>query len=190
MNFNIKIINYIKLILNKYILMINYNKYDIFILIKPNHLYNILYILNKNTLFQFKQLIDINAIDYPERTNRFELIYHLLSIVYNTRINIRTFTNELYPINSVIDIYKNANWSERECWDLFGIFFNNHVDLRRILTDYGFEGYPLRKDFPLSGYKEIRYDDSIKHIVYEKLTLAQEYRNYDYVSAWKHVEHS
>src|SRR6185312_7910050 len=107
MNINLKIINYIKLILNKYILTINYNKYDIFILIKPNNIYNVLYILNKNTLFQFKQLIDISGIDYPERINRFEIIYHLLSIIYNIRINVRTFSNELYPINSVINIYKN-----------------------------------------------------------------------------------
>nr|AJF36663.1 NADH dehydrogenase subunit 9 [Gefionella okellyi] len=180
--------NYLLLVLNKYIKNITIYNNEIFILVTPNNIFKIISILSKLSIFQFKQLIDINVIDYPERTNRFEIIYHLLSITYNVRINIRTYTNEKYMINSIMSIYKNANWSERECWDMFGIYFKNHEDLRRILTDYGFNGYPLRKDFPLTGYKEIRYDDSLKHIVYERLSFAQEYRNYDYTSSWQHIK--
>jgi len=137
---------------------------------------------------QFKQLIDISTVDYPERGNRFEVIYHLLSIKYSKRISIRTFTDELMPLQSMCALFSSSNWSEREAWDMMGIFFKGHPDLRRILTDYGFSGYPLRKDFPLSGYLEVRYDDSDKHIRYEPIELAQEFRNYDYLSPWsKHV---
>jgi NADH:ubiquinone oxidoreductase subunit C len=171
-------------ILHKYIITMNFNKYDMFLLIKPSNLFNVLYVLNKNTVFQFKQLIDISTIDYVERINRFELIYQLLSMVYNRRLNIRTFTNELFGIHSIISLFNNSNWSERECFDMFGIFFINHPDLRRILTDYGFDGFPLRKDFPLSGFKEIMYEDNKKLIIYTKITFMQEYRYYKYTNNW------
>lgn len=162
---------------------------EVFILVNPKNITNTLLLLKNHTLTRFEQLIDISTVDYPERANRFEVIYHLLSIVYNKRISIRTFTDEVTPLSSITSIYNSSNWPEREAWDMMGIFFNNHPDLRRILTDYGFSGYPLRKDFPLSGYLEVRYDDSDKHIKYESIELSQEFRNYDYLSPWSRQSH-
>lgn len=162
---------------------------ELFLLVQPQSIKKILTFLKLSTLTQFKQLVDMSGVDYPERAYRFEVIYHLLSIKYNARINIRSYTNELTPLSSVTAIYSGANWSEREIWDLFGVYFKDHPDLRRILTDYGFDGHPLRKDFPLVGYKEIRYDDSSRRIVYEPIEFAQEYRHYDYTSPWQHLEH-
>lgn len=162
---------------------------EIYILINPKDIINTLLLLKNHTLTRFEQLIDIATVDYPERANRFEIIYHLLSTIYNKRISIRTYTDEVTPLSSITNIYNSANWPEREAWDMMGIFFNNHPDLRRILTDYGFSGYPLRKDFPLSGYLEVRYDDSDKHIKYESIELSQEFRNYDYLSPWSRQSH-
>ena len=133
----------------------------------------------------FNQLIDITAIDYPANSKRFEVIYILLSMVLNKRVIVKTFLNENEGIESITSIYFSANWYERECYDLFGINFLNHPDLRRIMTDYNFEGYPLRKDFPLTGHTEVRYDSIEKKVVYEPVKLAQEFRNFDYVSPWE-----
>ena len=149
---------------------------------------NILQILNElkdNELFSFDQLIDITAIDYPSREKRFEMIYIFLSMKKNKRIILKTSINENENIDSIIKIFKASDWYERECYDLFGIKFNNHPDLRRIMTDYNFEGHPLRKDFPLTGHTEVRYDDVEKKVIYEPVKLAQEYRDFDYSSPWE-----
>jgi NADH dehydrogenase (ubiquinone) Fe-S protein 3 len=126
----------------------------------------------------------MTAVDYPSKENRFELVYMLLSLPFNTRIIVKTFASEVTPVPSAVDLYKGANWMEREVWDMYGVFFTGHPDLRRILTDYGFEGHPLRKDFPLTGYVEVRYDDSKKRVVAEPLELAQAFRVFEYQSPW------
>ena len=141
--------------------------------------------LKKNESISFDQLIDITAIDYPSKEKRFELIYILLSMKKNKRIILKTYLDESDNIESLNEIFKASNWYERECYDLFGIQFNNHPDLRRIMTDYNFEGFPLRKDFPLTGHTEVRYDDVEKKVVYEPVNLTQEYRNFDYSSPWE-----
>ena len=144
--------------------------------------------LKNHTNTQFKMLIDITAVDYPSRSSRFEVVYQLLSIHYNARIRVKTNVDELTPIESVSSLFPSANWFERETWDMFGICFLNHPDLRRILTDYGFEGHPLRKDFPVSGYVEFRYDDSKKRVISEPVELAQEFRYFYFASPWELIE--
>ena len=143
---------------------------------------------NKNLIFN--QLIDITAVDYPSNSLRFEIIYILLSMVLNKRVVVKTFLGESEGIESITTIYKSADWYERECYDLFGISFLNHPDLRRIMTDYNFEGHPLRKDFPLTGHTEVRYDDLEKKVIYEPVKLTQEYRNFDYMSPWEGIPNS
>jgi NADH:ubiquinone oxidoreductase subunit C len=148
------------------------------------NVYPILFFLKKHTLSQFKLLVDIICYDTPFKNGRFSLIYNCLSVHYNLRIRIITKIDGLTNIFSTTGIYKSANWSEREIFDFFGIFFIIHKDLRRILTDYGFNGFPLRKDFPMSGYVDIYYDDSQKCICYRNLELAQEYRNFHIKTRW------
>ena len=143
---------------------------------------------NKNLIFN--QLIDITAVDYPSNSLRFEIIYILLSMVLNKRVVVKTFLGESEGIESITNIHKSADWYERECYDLFGIQFLNHPDLRRIMTDYNFEGHPLRKDFPLTGHTEVRYDDLEKKVIYEPVRLTQEYRNFDYMSPWEGIPNS
>ena len=143
---------------------------------------------NKNLIFN--QLIDITAVDYPSNSLRFEIIYILLSMVLNKRVVIKTFLGESEGIESITTIHKSADWYERECYDLFGIQFLNHPDLRRIMTDYNFEGHPLRKDFPLTGHTEVRYDDLEKKVIYEPVRLTQEYRNFNYMSPWEGIPNS
>ena len=133
----------------------------------------------------FKQLVDICAVDYPERDQRFEVVYNLLSLKHNFRIRVKVYADETTPVDSMTSIFSGANWFEREVWDMYGISFNDHPDLRRILTDYGFEGHPLRKDFPLTGFVEVRYDQTEKRVVYEPVKLMQEYRNFDFTSPWE-----
>ena len=146
--------------------------------------------LKGNKKLLFDQLIDITAIDYPTKSSRFELVYIFLSMVYNKRVILKTYLEDEEEIESITSVFKSANWFERECFDLFGIKFNNHPDLRKILTDYNFEGYPLRKDFPLTGHTEVRYDDLEKKVVYEPVRLAQEYRNFDYLSPWEGISNT
>ena len=143
---------------------------------------------NKNLIFN--QLIDITAIDYPSNSLRFEIIYIFLSMIQNKRVVVKTFLGENEGIESITTIHKSADWYERECYDLFGIEFLNHPDLRRIMTDYNFEGHPLRKDFPLTGHTEVRYDDLEKKVIYEPVKLTQEYRNFDYMSPWEGMPNS
>ena len=156
--------------------------------VKPQYLVFVLEFLQGHTNCQYKVLTAISGTDYPEKLDRFELSYELLSLKYNSRLRIKTYVNEVGSIESVTSIFNSANWWEREIWDMFGVFFSNHPDLRRILTDYGFEGHPLRKDFPLSGYVEVRYDDSVKRVVCEPLELSQEFRLFDFESSWSNAK--
>ena len=133
----------------------------------------------------YKSFIDITAVDYPARVERFDVVYHLLSPRHNTRIRVKCTTDEMTPVPSAIPVFPAANWYERETYDMFGVFFSGHPDLRRMLTDYGFEGHPLRKDFPMSGYVEVRYDDDQKRVVYEPVRLNQEFRQFDFLSPWE-----
>ena len=157
---------------------------EIVIIVKPQKIRPVLLFLKNHINAQYKVLTSISGVDYPERKKRFEVAYELLSVKYNTRLRVKTYLNEVTPINSVVNIYSCANWWEREVWDMFGVFFFNHPDLRRILTDYGFEGHPLRKDFPLTGYIEVRYDELRKRIIYEPVKLSQEFRVFDFTSPW------
>lgn len=134
---------------------------------------------------KFSSLVDITAVDHPERVNRFDVVYHLLSMYTNGRIRVKVEVAETAMVPSLIPVYPAANWFEREVFDLFGILFSGHPDLRRILTDYGFRGHPLRKDFPTTGYTEVRYDEVQKRVVYEPVTLVQEYRQFDFMSPWE-----
>ena len=152
-----------------------------------NEVYSLIKFLKDHKTLSFRQLIDITAIDYPSRETRFEIIYILLSLSLNKRILVKTSIKEDENIDSITSIYKSANWYERECYDLFGIKYNHHPDLRRIMTDYNFEGHPLRKDFPLTGHTEVRYDDVEKKVLYEPVNLSQEYRNFDYSSPWEGI---
>lgn len=145
----------------------------------------VLTILKDNGQCQFKQLIDICSIDYPDRPQRFTLVYHLLSVMHNQRIRIKVSTDGVVPLSSVTGIYACANWYEREVWDMMGIPFAEHPDLRRLLTDYNFEGHPLRKDFPLTGFYEVRYDEEAKRVVYDPVSLPQDYRSFDFLSPWE-----
>ncbi len=133
----------------------------------------------------FKQLIDICGVDWPERSKRFDVVYNLLSLKNNIRVRVKVQTDETTPVPSVEPVYKSAGWFEREAYDLYGIWFSDHPDLRRILTDYGFEGHPMRKDFPLTGFVELRWDDVQKRVVYEPVKLQQEFRRFDFLSPWE-----
>ena len=139
---------------------------------------------------QFRVLIDICGVDYPERGRRFDVVYNLLSLTHNQRIRVKVQTDEDTPVPSVNAVFAAAGWFEREAWDMYGIMFTGHPDLRRLLTDYGFDGYPLRKDFPLSGFVEVRYDDAEKRVVYEPVKLTQEFRKFDFLSPWEGAEYA
>ena len=151
-------------------------------------IFKVIQALKEDIKLSFDQLIDVTAIDYPSREKRFDIIYLLISLTLNQRILVKTSIDERDVLESITIIHKAANWYERECYDLFGIQFSNHPDLRRIMTDYNFEGHPLRKDFPLTGHTEVRYDDLEKKVVYEPVKLAQEYRDFDYMSPWEGLE--
>lgn len=133
----------------------------------------------------FSAFIDVCGVDFPERKERFEVVYHLLSMTHNTRVRVKISTDEDSPVASACALWPAADWFEREAFDMFGILFSDHPDLRRILTDYGFHGHPLRKDFPLTGYTEVRYDETQKRVIYEPVKLVQEYRNFDFLSPWE-----
>lgn len=138
---------------------------------------------------RFSTLVDITAVDYPEREARFDVVYHFLSMYQNQRIRIKVAVREEDMLPSIIEVHPSANWFEREVFDMFGILFTGHPDLRRILTDYGFRGHPLRKDFPTTGYTEVRYDEAQKRVVYEPVSLVQEYRQFDFMSPWEGAEY-
>jgi NADH:ubiquinone oxidoreductase subunit C len=174
----------LKTILKTVIKGIRLQNNDIEIKTTPNNLRALLYFLQKHTLCQYKTLVDIVCSDVPGKLRRFTINYLLLSHRYNARLKIVVKTNEVSPLPSAITLYRSANWLEREVWDLYGVFFDLHPDLRRILTDYGFNGHPLRKDFPLSGFVEVYYNDSTKRLNYEHIELAQEYRIFLLQSPW------
>ena len=136
---------------------------------------------------QFKMLIDICGVDHPDREQRFDVVYHLLSLKHNQRIRVKIATDEATPLPSVTGVFGSANWYEREVWDMYGVYFADHPDLRRLLTDYGFEGHPMRKDFPQTGYVELRYDEEQKRVVYEPVRLRQDWRSWDFLSPWEGV---
>ena len=157
--------------------------------INKESLLDVVIFLKKNSSTKFRQLIDITAVDYIGSENRFKMIYLFLSHEYNLRINITFSINENEVVNSLTKIFPSANWMEREVFDMYGIKFNDHPDLRRILTDYGFSGHPLRKDFPITGHSEVRYSEEKKKVVYEPVKLEQNYRNFDYSSPWEGTEY-
>ena len=139
--------------------------------------------------FRFHQLIDVCGADYPKRAERFDVVYHLLSLTRNLRLRVKVMTNEAEPVPSIREVFPNADWYERETFDMYGVLFSNHPDLRRLLTDYGFEGYPLRKDFPMTGHVEVRYDEAQKRVVYEPVKLVQEFRKFDFMSPWEGAQY-
>jgi NADH-quinone oxidoreductase subunit C len=138
---------------------------------------------------RFVSFIDVTAVDYPGREKRFDVVYHLLSPTLNERIRLRAEASETTQVPSIIDVFPGADWFERECYDLYGVIFTGHPDMRRLLTDYGFDGHPLRKDFPLTGFVEVRYDDQEKRVVYEPVRLNQEFRNFDFLSPWEGADY-
>lgn len=156
---------------------------------RADRIVQVLTFLRDDPLAKFLVLIDLTGVDYPGRTKRFDVVYHLLSMHNNLRIRIKAKVGEEETIPSVTGVYPCADWFEREAFDMYGIVFSGHPDLRRILTDYGFEGYPLRKDFPLTGHVEVRYDDEQKRVVYEPVKLVQEFRNFDYLSPWEGAQY-
>ena len=145
--------------------------------------------LRDDASFRFSTLVDITAIDHPDRSTRFDMVYHFLSMYRNHRIRVKVKVGEDEMVPSLIELHPSANWFEREVFDMFGILFSGHPDLRRILTDYGFRGHPLRKDFPTTGYTEVRYDEALKRVVYEPVKLVQEYRQFDFMSPWEGAEY-
>ncbi|KZT19375.1 F420H2 dehydrogenase [Neolentinus lepideus HHB14362 ss-1] len=175
--------------LPKYIQQFSVLKDELTLYICPSGVIPVLTFLRDHSQCQFKGLMDVSGVDFPERDKRFEVVYHLVSYKYGGRIRVKTYAGEADPVPSATAVFNGANWYEREAWDLFGIFFEGHPDLRRILTDYGFEGHPLRKDFPLTGYTEVRYDEEKKRVVYEPLQLTQAFRNFEAQSPWEQVGH-
>lgn len=163
---------------------------ELTITVKRESIVDVLRFLRDDSQTQFWNIIDICGVDYPQREERFDVVYHLLSPRVNARIRVKVSADEEKPVPSVTGLYPGANWFEREAWDMYGILFSGHPDLRRILTDYGFEGHPLRKDFPLTGYVEVRYDDEVKRVVYEPVTLRQEFRDFDFESPWEGPEYA
>jgi len=158
---------------------------ELMVWVKRESLVRVLTFLRDDTNCQFKCLMDICGVDYPERDERFEVIYNLLSLTHNQRIRIKVGCDADAPVPSATGVFSSAGWWEREAWDMYGVYFSGHPDLRRILTDYGFEGHPLRKDFPLTGHVEMRYDEQQKRVVYEPVSLPQEFRSFDFMSPWE-----
>jgi NADH-quinone oxidoreductase subunit C len=162
---------------------------ELTVLVPGGEIVRVLTFLRDDPRCLFVSFIDICGVDYPGREKRFDVVYHLLSPRHNSRIRVKVETDEVTPVPSVIDVFPAANWFEREAYDLYGILFSGHPDLRRILTDYGFEGHPLRKDFPLTGFVEVRYDEEQKRVVYEPVKLQQEFRTFDFLSPWEGTDY-
>ncbi|KAG7192096.1 putative NADH-ubiquinone oxidoreductase 30.4 kDa subunit, mitochondrial [Scheffersomyces spartinae] len=179
---------YIMSCMPKYIQQFSVWKDELTLYVAPSALRPTAIFLKNHTPAQFKSVMDVTAVDYPSRENRFEVVYNFLSVRHNCRIRVKTYASETSPVPSLVPLYEGVNWFERETYDMFGVFFEGHPDLRRIMTDYGFEGYPLRKDFPTTGYVEVRYDEEKKRIVYEPLELTQAFRNFSVGSSvWEQV---
>ncbi|NKB45040.1 MAG: NADH-quinone oxidoreductase subunit C [Alphaproteobacteria bacterium] len=163
---------------------------DLTITVQRPSIVKVLKFLRDDSNCQFTQLVDICGVDFPEREERFEVVYHLLSMNHNLRLRLKVSASEETPVPSVAEAFSCADWFEREIWDMYGVFFSDHPDLRRILTDYGFDGHPQRKDFPLTGYVEVRYDESQKRVIYEPVKLTQDFRTFDFMSPWEGAEHA
>jgi NADH-quinone oxidoreductase subunit C len=157
--------------------------------VTPGNIVGFVEFLKSDPTCKFSTLVDITAVDYPDRAKRFDVVYHFLSMYQNQRIRLRVSIREEDMVPSIIDVHPSANWFEREVFDMFGVLFSGHPDLRRLLTDYGFRGHPLRKDFPTTGYTEVRYDEEQKRVVYEPVSLVQEYRQFDFMSPWEGAEY-
>ena len=162
---------------------------ELTVLVVREAIVDVVQFLRDDADFRFVSFIDVSGADYPAREDRFDVVYHLLSPTKNLRIRVKVRTDEDTPVPSVTSVFPGANWYEREVYDLYGVLFSGHPELRRILTDYGFEGHPLRKDFPLTGFVEVRYDDEIKRVVYEPVELKQEFRNFDFLSPWEGTDY-
>jgi NADH-quinone oxidoreductase subunit C len=176
---------YVDLKLGSHVRGVDVRYGELTVTIDRDHIAKVLRFLRDDGRCRFEVLIDICGVDYPERAERFDVVYHLLSPRLNQRIRIKLSTDDTTPVASAVEIFAADNWFEREAYDMYGILFSGHPDLRRLLTDYGFQGFPLRKDFPLTGYVEVRYDDAKKRVVYEPVKLTQEFRNFDFESPWE-----
>ena len=162
---------------------------ELTVTVKPSEIVRVVKFLRDDARCEFRSIIDITAVDWPSRENRFDVVYHFLSPTKNARVRIKVEVDETTPVASIIEVFPGANWFEREVYDLYGVLFTGHPDMRRLLTDYGFEGHPLRKDFPLTGFVEVRYDDELKRVVYDRVRLAQEFRNFDFLSPWEGADY-
>ena len=162
---------------------------ELIVRVRSASIAKVLTFLRDDSACLFTVLVDVCGADYPEREERFEVVYNLLSLRHNQRVRVKVTTDEMAPVPSVVSVFSTAGWYERETWDLYGVTFSENPDLRRIMTDYGFEGHPLRKDFPLTGYVEVRYDDEQKRVVYEPVQLTQDFRSFDFMSPWEGAEY-
>jgi NADH-quinone oxidoreductase subunit C len=177
--------DHIASILGQAVLKVELKLGELMVTVQREQIVPVLTKLRDDPRCMFQQIMDITAVDYPDRPERFEVVYILLSIKHNQRVRVKLSTDEDTPVQTVVPVYSAAGWMERETWDMYGVFFNDHPDLRRILTDYGFEGHPLRKDFPLTGFVECRYDEDQKRVVYEPVRLTQDFRTFDFLSPWE-----
>jgi NADH-quinone oxidoreductase subunit C len=180
--------DYIEAALSEALIAVDLVNDELVVTVHRERVVRVLTFLRDDVNCQFKQLMDVCGADYPEREDRFEVVYNLLSLTHNQRIRVKLRTDAGNPVPTVTGVFNAANWWERETWDMYGIYFRDHPDLRRILTDYGFEGHPLRKDFPLTGYVEVRYDDLEKRVVYEPVKLTQDFRTFDFLSPWEGIQ--
>ncbi|MBO0755104.1 MAG: NADH-quinone oxidoreductase subunit C [Bradyrhizobiaceae bacterium] len=156
---------------------------------EPSDIVRVVKFLRDDPRCEFRSIIDITAVDWPSREKRFDVVYHFLSPTKNARVRVKIEVDEAAPVSSIISVFPGANWYEREVYDLYGVLFTGHPDMRRLLTDYGFEGHPLRKDFPLTGFVEVRWDDELKRVVYDRVKLTQEFRNFDFLSPWEGTDY-
>ena len=179
---------YVQAALHEVVQSVDIDRDELTLLVRREAVPRVLSFLRDDVNCQFKQLMDVCGADFPAREERFDVVYNLLSLTHNRRIRVKARTDERTPVPTVTGVFSSAGWWERETWDLYGIMFREHPDLRRILTDYGFEGHPLRKDFPLTGYVEVRWDDEQKRIVYEPVKLTQDFRNFDFLSPWEGLQ--
>ena len=177
--------DYVRAALRDTVLAVTIAHDELAVVVERDAIVRALTFLRDDVNCQFKQLMDVCGVDHPGRAPRFDVVYNLLSLTHDRRIRLKVMTDEGEPVPTVTGVFQSANWFEREAWDLFGIYFRDHPDLRRILSDYGFQGHPLRKDFPLTGYVEVRYDDEQKRVVYEPVKLTQEFRTFDFLSPWE-----
>ena len=172
-------------VLSEQVLATSIEHDELIVSVRVDQIVKIITFLRDDPMCLFRVLIDVCGIDFPERPKRFEVVYNLLSLVHNQRIRLKVEADDKLPVPSITGVHSSANWFEREIWDMYGVMFSEHPDLRRLLTDYGFEGHPLRKDFPLTGFVETRYDDERKRVVYDPVNLPQEFRKFDFLSPWE-----